>query len=405
MASTWFRRSGPKPLVVAAGLALAATPTGAADETMTFRAGCTAGERITVAAVGDLLFHNSLQRQALTRGARYSDFWQSLTSVLSGADITYGNLEGPAARAVALGGYAVADPGRRWNERVYGAPRGALVFNYHPSLIGDLKQTGFDVVSTANNHAADRGLLGIDRTIDALEAAGLSFSGTKRRQADTFHRWAEKTHAGGMTVAWIACTYATNGMPDRQGQVLNCYRDRNKVFEEIRWNAQDPDVDAVILTPHWGIEKSPLPKASDRAYAREAIAAGASAVIGTHPHVLQGWEKVTAADGRDGLVIYSTGNFISNQVSDDQRTGIVAVVELTRTSTTRAEVSAAGFIPTWVERGDRHRVAEMHFDSQRKARGFPAALRRLPTGNHVTAREFRNLARTCPVTAANDIPR
>lgn len=398
------RRPELKLLCVAAVSAAAAVPAIAGDEAMTFRAGCVAGERIIVASVGDLLFHNSLQRQALSRGGRYADFWQSLEPVLANADLTYGNLEGPAAHGVALGGRAIADPGRRWDGRVYGAPRGSLEFNYHPSLIGELTATGFDVVSTSNNHSADRGSLGIDRTINALDAAGLKFSGTKRRDADASHRWAVKTQAGGITVAWIGCTYSTNGMPDRFGQVLNCYSDRERVFEEIRWNAQDPDVDSVILTPHWGIEKSPIPKSSDRDYARDAIEAGASAVIGTHPHVLQEWEKVTAEDGRDGLVIYSTGNFISNQVSDDQRTGIVALIELTRTSTTRAEVSAAGFVPTWVTRGGRHRVEEMRInEKQRDGLARSASLRRLPAGNYVPAHDFRNLARTCPVTVANDV--
>ena len=385
------------------GFSGALMPAVAGEEAMTFRAGCGGGERIVVAAVGDLLFHNSLQRQALARGGRYADFWQSLAPVLASADLTYGNLEGPAARGGALGWRVVADPGRRWDGRVYGAPRGSLEFNYHPSVIDDLKQSGFDVVSTSNNHSADRGPIGIDRTIDALERAGLGHSGTKRRNADAFHRWAVKTRAGSMTVAWIGCTYSTNGMPDRHRQVANCYSDRTQIFEEIRWNAQDPDVDAVILTPHWGIEKSPEPKSSDRDYARDAISAGATAVIGTHPHVLQGWEKITTDDGRDGLVIYSTGNFISNQVSDDQRTGIVALIALTKSSTTRAEVSAAGFIPTWVERGGRHRVGEMRIDGRRNVAAQSAALRRLPMGNYVQARDFRKLPRTCPLTVANDL--
>lgn len=395
------RQLGFRCLALGALLAATQSAVAAADATMTFRAGCATGERIVVAAVGDLLFHNSLQRQALTGGGTYKQFWQPLAPVLQGADLTYGNLEGPAARSVALSGRAGRDPGRRWDGNVYGAPRGSLVFNYHPSLIVDLKETGFDVVSTANNHAADRGALGMDRTIEALRDARLAFSGTKRRDEDASHRWAVKTKAGDLTVAWIACTYSTNGMPDRYGQALNCYSDRARVFEEIRWNAQDPDVDAVILTPHWGLEKATSPLKSDRDYARAAIEAGASAVIGTHPHVLQSWEKFAAADGRDGLVIYSTGNFISNQVSDDQRTGIVALVELTRTSSSRAEVSAAGFVPTWVTRG-QHRVNEMLIDQKRGVRAFSSSLRRLPTGNYVSGRDYRNLPRKCPVAVADE---
>ena len=58
---------------------------------------------------------------------------------------------------------------------------GALNFNYHPSLIEDLRGSGFDVVSTANNHAADRGALGMDRTVEALRAGGIAFTGTRAR--------------------------------------------------------------------------------------------------------------------------------------------------------------------------------------------------------------------------------
>lgn len=386
-----------------ASIVLAMTPAMAHGETMTFRAGCSGGERIIIAAVGDLLFHNSLQRQALTPGGTYKQFWQSLSPVLKGADLTYGNLEGSVAEGVTAGGRTVRDPGRRWDGRVYGAPRGSLLFNYHRSLVGDLKESGFDVVSTANNHAADRGRIGFDRTVDSLDAEGLAFSGTRRSDADPGRRWAVKTMAGGFTVAWISCTYSTNGMPDREKQALNCYTSREKIFEEIRWNAQDPDVDAVILTPHWGVEKSPSPKLADRAYARAVIEAGATAVIGTHPHVLQGWEKVATADGREGLVVYSTGNFISNQVSDDQRTGIIGLLELTRVSSTQAHVSAVGFVPTWVTRG-RHRVDEMKLTSRNGALRFPAPLRRLPIGNYVRASNFRNLVRSCPVAARDDAP-
>ncbi|MBL8567111.1 MAG: CapA family protein [Hyphomicrobiaceae bacterium] len=389
--------------IALASVASAASVTvgaGEAADRMTFRTGCDAGDRITVAAVGDLLFHNALQRQALVKGSSYRQFWNGLEPLLAVADLTYGNLEGPVAEGISSLGRSVRDPGRRWDGDVYGAARGALNFNYHRSLVGDLVTSGFDVVSTANNHAADRGALGLDRTVEALQSGGLAFTGTRARDAYSDARWTVKTRAKGMTVAWIACTYSTNGMPDRHKQALNCYTQREKVLEEIRWNAADPDVDAVILTPHWGIEKAPTPLKTDRDYARAAIEAGATAVVGTHPHVLQGWEKVRAPDGRDGLVIYSTGNFISNQVSDDQRTGIVALIELTRPAAGgKAEVSAAGFVPTWVERG-KASVGEMRIDRSRGARAYPAPLKRLPTGNHVTATGFRELPRDCPVTAS-----
>ncbi len=160
---------------------LCAVPAAAFAQAMTFEHGCTTGARVRVAAVGDLLFHAALQRRALTPTGNFRQFWQAVQPILAAADIVYGNLEGPAAEGVTAGGIAVKDPGRTVDGRVYGTTPGALVFNFHPSVVTDLRASRFTVVSTANNHAADRGALGIDRTIDALRREGLAFTGTRKR--------------------------------------------------------------------------------------------------------------------------------------------------------------------------------------------------------------------------------
>src|SRR5262249_44473547 len=154
--------------------------------------------------------------------------WQPVAPILRRADIVYGNLEGPAARSVTPVGQEIKlAPGkddRTYDRRFYaGGENGVLIFNYHPNAVADAKAGGFDIVPTANNHAADRGPLGIDRTIDALEAAGLAFTGTRRRQETAQARpWGTITRAKGFAVAWLACTYGTNGMADPHGQVLGC---------------------------------------------------------------------------------------------------------------------------------------------------------------------------------------
>jgi Bacterial capsule synthesis protein PGA_cap len=344
-----------------------------------FRGACTANnpqaDRIVIAGVGDLLFHEVLQRQALTPETNYTSYFASVAPVLTGADITYGNLEGPAAHGVVQGGREAKDPGRVYDGKVYGTAKDALIFNYHPSVVADLKAVGFSIVSTANNHAADRRALGIDRTIDALDAVGLSYTGTRRRTLLADGRlggsltgsWSTITEArgpnvSGMRVAWLACTFCTNSMPDPQAQVLLCYQQRDTVMAELKRLANDPSISAVILTPHWGDEGAARPKLSDRVYARAAIEAGAAAVIGTHPHVLQPWEHVTTSDGREGLVIYSTGNFLSNQHTTAQRSGVISLLELTRLpGHSKARLTAAGFVPTWVEKHNEagHRIVEM----------------------------------------------
>ena len=98
-----------------------------------------------------------LQVQAYKPHATFRQFWAPVAGVLAGADLTYGNLESPIAEGVKPGGVATKDPGRTLDRVVYGRKSDALIFNTHPSVAADLKASGFGVVSTANNHAADRG--------------------------------------------------------------------------------------------------------------------------------------------------------------------------------------------------------------------------------------------------------
>ena len=363
--------------------AAAAAPPGM---TIGFKRPCAPGRRITIAAVGDLLFHRQLEMQALTPTGSYRDFWKPVAGVVANADLTYGNFEGTAAEGITDGLDIVKDPGRTWNNRVYSARVLELSYNYHPSLIDDLIDSGFDVVSTANNHAMDRGQIGIDRTVANFDRRGLAFSGTRPRDAPD-RPFSVVTKVKGLNVAWLACTFDTNGFPDPHGQVLHCFTQRDAVLGEIKRLAADPQIDAVMLTPHWGIEGSPTPEKRQRELAQDAIEAGATAVVGTHPHVQGPWDKLTATDGREGLVIYSTGNFISNQRRPEQRMGEIALIELTEEpGAGKARVTAAGFVQTWVDISDVHRVTEA-----------PRSMvsRVMPGGNRVALADLPKLPRAC----------
>lgn len=381
----------------------------AAAAPLTFEAGCEDGDRVRIAAVGDLLFHDPLQQQAMTAGGQWHQFWQPIGKAFSSADVVYGNLEGPAAHAVATGGNITKNPGLKLDGRVYGRGKNVLVFNYHPSVVPALKVGGFTIVSTANNHAADRGPLGIDRTIDALVATGLAFTGTRRRD-DVATPWSTVTRTRGVAIAWLACTYSTNGMPDRHSQVLNCYEQRETVMTEIRRLATDPAIDAVVVTPHFGHENSHQPTKPDRQFAREMIEAGASAVLGAHPHVLQPWEKYRAIDGREGLIAYSLGNFVSNQPKPAQRSGVIALLDFTKPTMAKARLGAVGLVPTWVEftpAGRRHRVTELLADSPVRSKALAATLKILPRENRVSLDQLKVLPRDCmrPTSVASPAQR
>lgn len=386
----------PITVTLLAALATATVPAaGAGPERLDFEGTCARGEGLRIAAVGDLLFHKRLQLQAYAKGGDFRRFWAPVADVLADADLTYGNLEGPAAHGVAVGGRNAKDPGRQLDGRVYSADLATLNFNFHPSVIADLKASGFDVVSTANNHAFDRGALGIERTIENLEREGLAFTGTRAR-GEVGRPWSVVTERNGWRIAWLACTYSNNGYPDRDDQILDCFGERRVLIAETMVRAAQADVDAVIVTPHWGTEGSHVPEKRQRELARELVEAGALAVIGTHPHVLQPWERIVTGNGREGLVIYSTGNFISNQRQLPERTGMIALLDLVRTEGQKARIQAVRYIPTWVEiDGQGHRVTELTGTKGLLGGVLKAALRIAPPGNRVTMDALRAEGHPC----------
>ena len=301
---------------------------------------------ITIAAVGDVLLHSPLQRQGFRHEDGFASLWAPVADLLTAANIAYANLEGPLAENLLAGGGEVAGPVEDYDNRVY---TGYPMFNYPPRVAPALKAAGIDVVSTANNHSLDRWAAGADRTLAAVSAAGLAFTGT-RPSDDAEHPWHAVTQVGDRRIAWLACTYGTNGLPDRAAQVLACFDEgRATVLAEIARLAADPAIDAVILTPHWGWEYRHDPNDRQRALARDAVEAGALAVIGAHPHVVQPWERVVTRRGREGFVLYSLGNFVSNQQQLARRSTLMLVLGLAEAPGGSLAVAGAAWVPLHVD--------------------------------------------------------
>jgi hypothetical protein len=304
-------------------------------------------EVVTIAAIGDVLMHHELQKQAYAAKDGFSTLWSGVADLLGKTDLSYANLEVPIARGLTKDGPA-EDPGLRFDNAVY---TGYPFFNAHPSLASALAEAGIDVVSTANNHALDRGSDGLTRTLDALDAAKILHTGTRRTAGDP---WFAVTEARGMKVAWLACTLHTNFGKDDRGQVLHCFKQTKEVLAEVEALAKRDDVDAVIVTPHWGKEYDPVPQDKQRVLAKQLVDAGATAVLGAHPHVLQPWEKVSAADGRQAFVHYSLGNFAHHQRSLPRRSSIVLMLGLHRAKGKKAVVVGARYVPIHVRmEGDK----------------------------------------------------
>ncbi|PRP92294.1 Capsule biosynthesis protein CapA [Enhygromyxa salina] len=319
------------------------------DDYLRFDGACEPGRRVTLAFGGDLLLHRELQIQAYASKQGAAVLWAGIADLLAEPDLTYLNLEGPLAHGLDRDFLEVEDPGRAFDRLVYtGYPR----FNYHASIAKDLVAAGVDIVSTANNHALDRGPVGVERTIAALRKAKLAFVGT--RESDMLERLYTVTEVEGLKIAWIACTNSTNRVPDDLDQVLQCGSGTavegviRRLRATGRYKKREPKVDAVIVTPHWGKEYVHTPRERERKLARRWVEAGALAVVGSHPHVVQPWAKLEAEDGREGLVLYSLGNFASHQPELSRRTSLLLYLTLVETEDGELHIAGVRHLPLHV---------------------------------------------------------
>ncbi len=346
----------------------------AENSTLRFSQACDKGQQVVIAAMGDLLFHRPLQMKASTMG--YDSLWKEALPFIDHADITYANLEGPIASGIDPSGNSVSDP-NRFDYAVYSD---FPTFNYHPRLAQDLKKSGFTIVSTANNHALDRRAIGVDKTIDILDSKNVLHVGSRKSGSQApFYTTIERN---GMKIAWIACTEHTNGFDDKEHQIRYCYKSEDKKWILDTIAKLKGSVDAIIIAPHWGSEYQEQANSTQRAFAHAVLEAGASAVIGSHPHVLQEVEKYTTKDNRQTLISYSLGNFVSFQGSTRTRSTMILLVGLTKT-TKGTIINGVRFVPMVML--NRNGTQQIHLSKLNKDEvhlsAFGYISRAIPKGN------------------------
>lgn len=203
---------------------------------------------------------------------------------LAGADIAMVNLECP----ITVRGVKVPKP---YN------------FRMPPKYLGLLAGAGIDIVSLANNHIYDFGKEGLFDTISYLDSVAVRHVGAGRNGEEAYRPVVFNVR--GHVVGFLA--YYGGGESPGAGKNSPgvARRDLERVVEAIGSVRRDSGAAYVVVNLHWGTEKAERPDASQRTFARALIDAGADAVIGHHPHVLQGIEQY-----RSGVIVYSLGNLL-----------------------------------------------------------------------------------------------
>ena len=252
---------------------------------------------VTLDAVGDINMGDGVADVMERFGFRFP--WGGVAHELRSADVAFGNLE----CAVSTRGHKV--PGKEFN------------FRGRPAALREAaRYAGMDVLNLANNHAGDYGPVALLDTIRWVRRFGMTEVGAGRtlRRA----RRPRIVRRLGLRIAFVGFSDVNpagfGAGPRRPGTV---FASPGRVARDVRRAARRADV--VVATFHWGVERAHTPSARQRSLARSALAAGASAVIGAHPHVLQ----PVLRRGRR-VVAYSLGNFVWSAGSEPtSRTGIL----------------------------------------------------------------------------------
>lgn len=210
-----------------------------------------------------------------------------------------------------------------------GAPyTGYPAFSAPDSYAKQLYTSGFDLLLTANNHCLDRRDKGLMRTVFVLDSLGIPHIGTYANARARNQQMPFITTIKGVKFAFLDYTYGTNGIPV-QGDVVVDFIDKATITRDLQ-AARDAGAQVLCVNLHWGIEYQLQPVESQRSLADYLVEQGVDLIIGGHPHVVEPMEMRHSKNyNKDVLLVYSLGNFISNQRDIDSRGGAMVKVSVT----------------------------------------------------------------------------
>lgn len=293
-------------------------------------------KRLTVVMSGDVLLHEELwataRADARRTGRGRFDFRPVLADmrpVIAGADLAICHLETPLApRGGPFSGYPT--------------------FAVPPAILPALKWAGYDACTTASNHSLDDGYAGLARTIHDFDRVGLAHAGTAttRRAA----RRALMLHVHGITVALIAATYGTNGIPLPGRRPWSVPIIDPARITAMAHRARHHGADIVLVALHWGEQYENKPSAAQVQVAEQLTRSDdIDLVYGHHAHVVQPYDRVGGT-----WVLYGLGNAVAAQSTPlpGLYDGNTARVTFTRQRNGRYAVTRLQYIPTLMTRYD-----------------------------------------------------
>jgi poly-gamma-glutamate synthesis protein (capsule biosynthesis protein) len=276
---------------------------------ITFYASFAQKKEVKLLFAGDAMQHMPQVEAARSKKGifRYDDCFDLIKSRISNADIACVNFETVLA----------------------GKPyTGYPTFSTPDEFALALRDVGFDLFVQANNHAADKGSKGLNRTINVLDSFGIKHTGTFSSSENRSLQYPLILIRNGIRMAFLNYVYDTNGIEVKPPSIVNLI-DTVQMKKDIEMaNLYHPDI--IIAVMHWGEEYQTYPTSEQLNLAEFLKRNGVRIVIGHHPHVIQPILTDSSRNRINNVVFFSLGNFISNQQKPNTNGGMIAEITISK---------------------------------------------------------------------------
>ncbi|NMH70076.1 CapA family protein [Bacillus sp. RO3] len=312
----------------------------------------------TLAAIGDILLHDTVYKDAeVENGYNFNPMFAPIKDMLASPDFLIANQEStPAGVELGVSSYPL--------------------FNSPKEIVEALQNVGVDAVTTANNHSLDQGEKGLLSAIDYYEKISMPYVGAFKSPEDKER--IRTFNVNGIKFALLSYTYGTNGIPVPKGKdyLVNLIDEQNMIREIEK--ARNMDIDLVVMSLHWGNEYQRFPTEEQERLAKVLTENGVDIIYGHHPHVLQPIQTYKTGDGREAVVIYSLGNFLSGQKDDFKDIGGMVTVQVEKTMNPGGSVisfPSIDFQPTFVyeHQYNNYRIYPLDFANNNGMIGYSEA--------------------------------
>ena len=284
-------------------------------------------QSVDLLAVGDMLPHETVTKAAKSSSGDYdylSLISPDLQKAFKKADLRFCNQEAPSAASLGVRGYPA--------------------FNAPAKFPADLSSFGCNLISTGNNHASDGGQAGIDGTLKEWDELNpLAISGTNRSQeeADKLRTFEFK----GIKFGFVAFSQDSNAS---QPNSYSVNRLSNAKLLESQIKEMKKQVDVVIVSAHWGTEDGHTVNSLQNKYAQQISDLGADIIIGSGPHVWQGYKDLKGSGGNTTHTWFSIGNGLNSQTKVDQLFSGLALIKITKTKDGSISITEPRVLPTYM---------------------------------------------------------